>query len=134
MEKGERCIATSSGMSAILSTVLGLLKAGDHIVSSRSIFGTTVGLFSNILPKYGINTDFVNLIDYESWQNAITPQTKILFLETPSNPLTEIVDIKRIADIARENKLLLIVDNCFCTPSLQLPLTCLLYTSDAADE
>ncbi len=123
MEKGERCIATSSGMSAILSTVLGLLKAGDHIVSSRSIFGTTVGLFSNILPKYGINTDFVNLIDYESWQNAITPQTKILFLETPSNPLTEIVDIKRIADIARENKLLLIVDNCFCTPSLQLPLT-----------
>ena len=123
MEKGERCIATSSGMSAILSTVLGLLKTGDHIVSSRSIFGTTVGLFSNILPKYGINTTFVGLTDYEVWENAITPQTKLLFLETPSNPLTEIVDIRKIADIAHKNGVLLVVDNCFCTPSLQLPLT-----------
>ena len=123
MEKGERCIATSSGMSAILSTVLGLLKTGDHIVSSRSIFGTTVGLFSNILPKYGINTTFVDLTDYEVWENAITPQTKLLFLETPSNPLTEIVDIRKIADIAHKNGVLLVVDNCFCTPSLQLPLT-----------
>ena len=121
MEKGERCIATSSGMAAILSTILGLLKTGDHIVSSRSIFGTTVSLFSNILPKYGINTDFVNLTDYEAWQDAITPNTKLLFLETPSNPLTEIADIKRIANIAHENKILLVVDNCFCTPSLQLP-------------
>ena len=123
MEKGERCIATSSGMGAILSTVLGLLKTGDHIVSSRSIFGTSVSLFSNILPKYGINTTFVDLTDYEDWQNAITPETKLLFLETPSNPLTEIVDIKKIADIAHEHETLLVVDNCFCTPSLQLPLT-----------
>jgi O-succinylhomoserine sulfhydrylase len=123
MEKGERCIATSSGMGAILSTVLGLLKMGDHIVSSRSIFGTSVSLFSNILPKYGINTTFVDLTDYEDWQNAITPETKLLFLETPSNPLTEIVDIKKIADIAHEHETLLVVDNCFCTPSLQLPLT-----------
>ena len=123
MEKGERCIATSSGMGAILSTALGLLKTGDHIVSSRNIFGTSVSLFSNILPKYGINTTFVDLTDYEDWQNAITLETKLLFLETPSNPLTEIVDIKKIADIAHEHKTLLVVDNCFCTPSLQLPLT-----------
>ena len=123
MEKGERCIATSSGMAAILTTVLGLLKTGEQIVSSRSIFGTTVGLFSNILPKYGINTTFVDLTNYKAWEEAITPQTKLLFLETPSNPLTEIVDIKKIANIARKNKILLVVDNCFCTPSLQLPLT-----------
>jgi len=123
MEKGERCIATSSGMAAILTTVLGLLKTGEQIVSSRSIFGTTVSLFSNILPKYGINTTFVDLTDYEAWEKAITSQTKLLFLETPSNPLTEIVDIKKIADIAHKNEILLVVDNCFCTPSLQLPLT-----------
>jgi O-succinylhomoserine sulfhydrylase len=123
MEKGERCIATSSGMAAILTTVLGLLKTGEQIVSSRSLFGTTVSLFSNILPKYGINTTFVDLTDYKAWEKAITPQTKLLFLETPSNPLTEIVDIKKIADIAHKHEILLVVDNCFCTPSLQLPLT-----------
>jgi len=122
LEQGERCIATSSGMSAILCTLLGLLKAGDHIVSSRSIFGTTVNLLSNILPKYGITTTFVELTDYEAWENAITPATKLLFLETPSNPLTEIADIPRLADIAHNADKLLIVDNCFCTPSLQLPL------------
>jgi O-succinylhomoserine sulfhydrylase len=110
-------------MAAILTTVLGLLKSDEHIVSSRSIFGTTVSLFSNILPKYGINTTFVDLTDYKAWENAITPKTKLLFLETPSNPLTEIADIKKLADIAHENKILLVVDNCFCTPSLQLPLT-----------
>ena len=123
MEKGERCIATSSGMAAILTTALGLLKTGEQIVSSRNIFGTTVSLFSNILPKYGINTTFVDLTDYKAWEKAITPQTKLLFLETPSNPLTEIVDIKKIADIAHKHEILLVVDNCFCTPSLQLPLT-----------
>ena len=122
MEGGERCIGTASGMSAILCTVLGLLKSGDHIVSSRSIFGTTVNLFSNILPKYGITTSLVNLTDYAAWEAAITPETKILFLETPSNPLTEIADIKKLAGIAHKNDTLLIVDNCFCTPSLQQPL------------
>ncbi len=122
LEQGERCIATSSGMSAILCTMLGLLKAGDHIVSSRSIFGTTVNLLSNILPKYGITTTFVDLTDYQAWENAITPDTKLLFLETPSNPLTEIADIPRLADIAHSADKLLIVDNCFCTPCLQLPL------------
>ena len=122
MEKGERCIATSSGMAAIFTTVLGLLKSGEHIVSSRSIFGTTVSLFSNVLPRYGINSTFVDLTDYKAWENAITPKTKLLFLETPSNPLTEIADIKKLADIAHKNEILLVVDNCFCTPSLQLPL------------
>lgn len=122
LEQGERCIGTSSGMGAILSTLLGLLKAGDHIVSSRSIFGTTVNLLSNILPKYGITTTFVNLTDYQAWETAITPATKVLFLETPSNPLTEIADISRLADIAHSKNTLLIVDNCFCTPCLQLPL------------
>lgn len=122
LEGGERCIGTSSGMSAILCTILGLLKAGDHIVSSRSIFGTTVNLFSGIFPKYGINTTFVELTDYAAWENAITPETKLLFLETPSNPLTKIADIKKLAEIAHSKDTLLIVDNCFCTPALQLPL------------
>lgn len=123
LEQGERCIGTASGMGAILCTLLGLLKAGDHIVSSRSIFGTTVNLLSNILPKYGITTTFVDLSDYAAWESAITPETKLLFLETPSNPLTEVADIKRLAAIAHNRELLLIVDNCFCTPCLQLPLT-----------
>ncbi len=121
MEGGERCIGTSSGMSAILSTCLGLLKAGDHIVSSRAIFGTTVGLFNNILSKFGLATTFVDLSDYAAWEQAITPETRLLFLETPSNPLTEIADISRLAEIAHKHDCLLVVDNCFCTPILQQP-------------
>ena len=121
MEGGERCVATSSGMSAILSTCLGLLKGGDHIVSSRSIFGTTVSLFSNVLSKFGLATTFVDLTDYAAWEAAIRPGTKLLFLETPSNPLTEIADIRRLADLAHAHDCLLAVDNCFCTPILQLP-------------
>ncbi len=121
MEGGERCIGTSSGMSAILSTCLGLLKAGDHIVSSRAIFGTTVGLFNNILSKFGLATTFVDLSDYAAWEQAITAETRLLFLETPSNPLTEIADISRLAEIAHKHDCLLVVDNCFCTPILQQP-------------
>lgn len=121
MEGGERCVATSSGMSSILSTCLGLLKAGDHIVSSRSIFGTTVSLFGNIFPKFGIDTSFVPLTDYAAWANAIKPETRLLFLETPSNPVTEIADIRKLADIAHAHDCLLVVDNCFCTPCLQQP-------------
>ncbi|MEM6998728.1 MAG: O-succinylhomoserine sulfhydrylase [Pseudomonadota bacterium] len=121
MEGGERCIATSSGMSAILTTCLGLLKAGDEIVSSRAIFGTTVGLFGNILPKFGIKTTFVDLIDYDAWEKAIGPETRLLFLETPSNPLTEIADLNRLAEIAHQHDCLLVVDNCLCTPILQKP-------------
>lgn len=123
MEGGERCVATSSGMSAILSTCMGLLKGGDHIVSSRSIFGTTVGLFGNILPKFGLQTTFVDLTDYAAWEDAIRPETRFLFLETPSNPLTEIADIQRLADLAHKHGCLLVVDNCFCTPVLQLPFS-----------
>ncbi len=122
MEGGERCIATSSGMSSITTLCLALLEAGDHIVASRSIFGTTVGLFNNIFPKFGINTEFVELSNLESWQAAIKPETKLLFVETPSNPLTELVDIKALAQIAHDNDCLLVVDNCFCTPALQKPL------------
>ncbi len=122
MEGGERCIGTSSGMSAILTTCLGLLKAGDHMVSSRAIFGTTVGLFGNILTKFGIETTFVDLIDYDAWEKAITPATRLLFLETPSNPLTEIADIARLVEIAHKHDCLLVVDNCLCTPILQKPI------------
>lgn len=121
LEGGERCVGTSSGMSAILSTCMGLLQSGDHIVSSRAIFGTTVNLFTKILSKFGLETTFVPLTDYEAWEAAIRPQTKMLFLETPSNPLTEIADIERLADIAHRQDCLLVVDNCFCTPILQQP-------------
>ena len=121
LEGAERCVATSSGMSAILSTCMALLKAGDHIVASRSIFGTTVGLFDNILAKFGLATTFVELTDYSAWENAIGSETKMLFLETPSNPLTEIADISRLAKIAHGKGCLLVVDNCLCTPVLQLP-------------
>ena len=121
LEGAERCIATSSGMSAILSTCLGLLKQSDHIVSSRSIFGTTVGLFNGILSKFGVETTFVPLTDLSAWEAALRPETKILFLETPSNPLTEIADIKALADLAQAHDCLLVVDNCFCTPALQKP-------------
>ena len=121
LEGGERCVATSSGMSAILATCMALLKAGDHIVSSHSIFGTTVGLFNNILAKFGIMTSFVPLTDYAAWREALRSETRFLFLETPSNPLTEIADLARLAALAHEKGLLLIVDNAFCTPALQRP-------------
>lgn len=123
MEAGERCVATSSGMSAITTLCLGLLSSGDHIVASRNIFGTTVGLFNNIFSKLGISTSFVDLVDLSAWQDAITAETKLLFVETPSNPLTELVDIRRLAEIAHDRECLLVVDNCFCTPALQKPLT-----------
>ena len=122
MEGGERCVATSSGMAAILATCAGLLKAGDHIVSSRSIFGTTTMLFTTYLARFGIETSFVSLTDTRSWEEAIRPETRLLFLETPSNPLTEIADIKQLSALAKSNDCLLVVDNCFCTPVLQQPL------------
>ena len=121
MEGAERCIATSSGMGAILSTCLGLLKAGEHIVSSRSVFGTTINLFNKILSKFDIGASYVGLSDYAAWEAAITGKTRLLYLETPSNPLTEIADIQRLADIAHSHGCLLVVDNCFCTPVLQQP-------------
>ncbi len=123
LEDGERCMATSSGMAAIFSTCLGLLKAGDHIVASQSVFGSTVTLFSTILSKFDIKTTFVNLSDLKSWEAAIQTNTKLLFLETPSNPLTELGDVAALADLAHTHDCLLVVDNCFCTPALQKPLS-----------
>jgi O-succinylhomoserine sulfhydrylase len=123
LEGGETCVATASGMSAILTLCLGLLRSGERIVSSRSIFGATTALFEKYLPRFGIETDFVALTDYAEWAGAITPETRLLFIETPSNPLTEVADITRLADIAHAQDCLLVVDNCFCTPALQRPLS-----------
>jgi O-succinylhomoserine sulfhydrylase len=122
LEGGERCVATASGMAAISATCLALLQAGDHIVSSRSVFGTTVVLFDKYIAKFGVDVSFVPLTDYAAWEKAIRPETRFLFLETPSNPLTETADISRLAQLAHDNDCLLIVDNCFCTPALQQPL------------
>ncbi len=122
MEKGERCLAFASGMAAIMAVGMGLLKAGDHVVCSRGVFGNTVMMFSNYFAKFGVETDFVNLIDTAAWEAAIKPNTRFLFLETPSNPLVEIADIKALADIAHAHGCLLVVDNCFCTPALQKPI------------
>jgi O-succinylhomoserine sulfhydrylase len=122
MEGGESCVATSSGMSAILATCMALLKAGDHIVCSSSVFGTTVSLFDKILPRFGVETSFVALADLSAWEEAIRPNTRMLFVETPSNPLMELGDIRQLADLAHARGCLLVVDNCFCTPVLQRPL------------
>lgn len=123
LEGGESCVATASGMAAILATCMGLLESGDHIVSSRSVFGTTTILFNKYLSRFGIDTSFVELSDIGAWEQAIRPQSRLLFLETPSNPLTEMADIRLLADLAHDNNCLLVVDNCFCTPALQRPLS-----------
>lgn len=122
LEGAEQCVATSSGMSAILACVMGLCNAGDHIVASRSIFGTSVQLFSNILKRWGLEVTFVSLTDLDAWQQAISPKTKMFFVETPSNPMTEVCDISALAKIAHQANALLVVDNCFCTPAIQRPL------------
>jgi O-succinylhomoserine sulfhydrylase len=122
LEGAEDCVATASGMSAILSLCLAHLKQGDHIVASNSLFGATVQLFSNILARTGITTTFVAQTDPAAWEAAIRPETKLFFLETPSNPLTEIADIPALTAIARARGILVVVDNCFCTPILQKPL------------
>ncbi len=122
LEGAETCVATSSGMSAILACVMGLCSAGDHVVASRSIFGTSVQLFSNILKRWGLETTFVSLTDPAEWQAAVRPNTKLFFVETPSNPLTEVCDISALAVIAHKAGALLAVDNCFCSPALQKPL------------
>ncbi len=122
LEGAETCIATSSGMSAILACVMGLLSAGDHIVASRSLFGATVNLFNTILKRFNVDTTFVSATDVSAWQAAIQPNTKLFFLETPSNPLTEISDIAALAAVAKKSGIRLAVDNCFCTPILQKPL------------
>jgi O-succinylhomoserine sulfhydrylase len=122
LEGAERCVAFSSGMAAILATVMGLMKAGEHIVASRSIFGSTVQLFSNILGRFGVETTYVSPTDPAEWRAASKPNTKLFFVESPSNPLTEVSDIRALAAIAREAGAWLAVDNCFCSPALQRPL------------
>ena len=122
LEGAEQAVATSSGMAAILSTCLTFLKAGDHIVCSQSVFGATTVLFEKYLSQFDIQTTFVCLTDEEQWKSAMRPTTKILYLETPSNPLCDVADIKLIAAIAKKNEALLVVDNCFCTPALQQPI------------
>ncbi len=122
LEGAEDCVATASGMSAIMALCLAHLKQGDHIVASNSLFGATVQLFSNILSRTGISTSFVSHTDPAAWEAAIRPETKLFFLETPSNPLTEIADIRALSAIAHARGILVAVDNCFCTPILQRPL------------
>lgn len=122
MEGGERAVATSSGMAAILSTCMALLKSGDHVICSRGVFGTTNVLFQKYLAKFGVETSFVGLTDLDEWRDAVRPDTRMLFIETPSNPLCEIADMEALAMIAHDNNALFVVDNCFCTPVLQRPL------------
>ena len=123
MEGAERAMATSSGMAAINVVCLGLLKAGDHVICSRSVFGNTALMFKNIMQKFAIETSFVDLDDLNAWRSSVKANTRFFFLETPSNPLGTVADIKQLADLAHENEALLIVDNVYCTPALQKPLS-----------
>jgi len=122
MEGGEQAVATSSGMAAILSVCMAFLKAGDHIVCSRSVFGSTTVLLNKYLARFGVTTTYVDLKDLAGWKAAITPATKLFFMETPSNPMSEIGDIAGLATLAKQHNILLAVDNCFCTCALQKPL------------
>ena len=122
LEGAEAAVGTASGMAAILSTCMGLLQSGDHIVCSRSVFGTTTVLFTRYLQKFGVQVDLVPLTNLDAWRSAIKSNTKLLFLETPSNPLCEVADLAELGAIARRSGALLVVDNCFCTPALQRPL------------
>jgi O-succinylhomoserine sulfhydrylase len=122
LEGGEACIATASGMSAILSVVMAALQAGDHIVSSRALFGSTIGMFSQIFSRFGITTTYVDPVDLEAWKEAVRPETKMFFVETPSNPLTELCDIEAVGKIAKAAGALYVVDNTFCSPVVQQPL------------
>lgn len=122
MEGGESCVATSSGMAAILSLVLGTMKSGDHLLASQGLFGSTINLFNNYLVKFGVEVSYAPLADLAAWENGIRPNTRLLFVETPSNPLTEIADIRGLADLAHAHGARLAVDNCFLTPVFQQPL------------
>lgn len=122
LEGAERAVATSSGMAAIMAVGIALIQNGDHVVCSRSVFGSTVSLFNKYLTRAGIETTFVDPTDPDAWRAAIRPNTRMFFMETPSNPLAELTDIEAVSKIAREQDALLVVDNCFCTPVLQQPL------------
>jgi O-succinylhomoserine sulfhydrylase len=122
MEGAEACMSTASGMSAILMMCMGLLKAGDHVICSQSMFGSTIKLIGSDLAKFGVESSFVSQTDVAAWQAAVKPNTRLLFAETPTNPLTEVCDIQALADIAHNAGALLAVDNCFATPALQKPM------------
>ena len=122
LEGAEACIGTSSGMSAVLLLCMGLLKSGDHVVCSRSVFGSTLKLIGSEFGKFGVQTTFVSQTDVDEWRRAVQPNTRLLFAETPTNPLTDVCDIAVLADIAHKAGALLAVDNCFCTPALQRPI------------
>jgi O-succinylhomoserine sulfhydrylase len=122
MEGGDSCVATASGMAAIMSMLLALLKAGDHLVVSRTVFGSTINLLNNVFSRFGISTTYVDGADLGAWSAAIRPETRLLFVETPNNPLTDLADIAALAQIAHGAGALLAVDNCFLTPVLQKPL------------
>ena len=122
LEGGEAAVATASGMAAILSASMALLKSGDHVVCSRDVFGTTTNLFGKYMAKFGVEVSFAPVRDIDAWRNAVRPETAMLFTETPSNPLCEIADLQAMSELARESDCLLVVDNCFCPPALQLPL------------
>ncbi|QJD58106.1 O-succinylhomoserine sulfhydrylase [Pseudomonas sp. gcc21] len=122
LEGAEQAVATASGMAAILATVMSLCSAGDHILVSRSVFGATVSLFDKYFKRFGIEVDYVRLADLDGWQTACKPNTRMFFVESPSNPLAELVDIRGLAAVADEQGAWLVVDNCFCTPALQKPL------------
>ncbi len=122
LEGAEACVATATGMAAVATTVFGLLKSGDHLVAARGVFGTVVPLFDQILGRFGVATTWVDLPDLDQWRRAVRPNTRLLFVETPSNPACEVADIAALADIAKKAGALLAVDNCMCTPVLQRPI------------
>ena len=122
LENAEDGLATASGMAAILATAMAVLRSGDHIVCAANVFGATVQLFSNLLARFGIETTYVRGTDPQAWKDAMTPRTRLLYCETPSNPLMEIIDLAALAALGRAHGALTVVDNCFCTPVLQRPL------------
>jgi O-succinylhomoserine sulfhydrylase len=122
LEGAEDCLATSSGMAAIMATCLATLKAGDHVICAANVFGATVQLFSNVLSRFGVGVSYVRATDPDAWRKAATPRTRLMYCETPSNPLMEVVDLAQFAALGREIGALTVVDNCFCTPVLQRPL------------
>lgn len=122
LEGGERAVATSSGMAAIMAVAISFLKAGDHVICSRAVFGSTVSLFEKYVAKFNVAVTFVDLTDLTAWQDAVRPETRLLFVESPSNPLAEVADIQALSDLAHANDALLAIDNSFCTPILQRPL------------
>jgi len=122
MEEGEQCVATASGMAATLSVIMALLKSGDHVICSQDVFGSTRVMMNKYIVKFGVDVTYVPLADHTAWADAIQPNTKMMFCETPSNPLSEVADLEALATLSKKADALFVVDNCFCTPILQKPL------------